>query len=504
MTSVLVLGGGGREHALILALTRSPGIGNIYTMPSAFHIEREPGVSGVDGDPDDPAAVLAAVGTHGIDLVVVGSAGPSAKGVADRLRAEGVAVFGVGRDAVRLEQSKDFGGEFMLRHGIAAPRSIAFDDRAAARQYAATLPGCAVKADGFADGAGVFVCPDAASAAAALELCPPGRVVIQERCIGPEFSVHAIVTATAAGGSYTLLDSAQDYKRLLDGDLGPNTGGVGAVSPAPWLSTSDYRSIAGELLSAFVAGCLADGIDYRGIAYFPVMLTADGIRVLEINVRFGNPEAQSLLARLDSGLLPVLWQCAVGAPGQAEMTWRPEYAVTVASCVSGYPRSPRSEVELTGLDKPLPGDVRIFLSSGIRATPDGRLLGRTGRVLTATAVHDDLAEARAAAYAAVAGVGFPGRYFRGDIASAEPDVPLSSGCGVIHLTGWRREAVAKEITELYPRARLVTDAAQAWAAVAAGLLAITTGEPLEVPGWHCVSVPADDAAWVLVRAFARG
>jgi phosphoribosylamine--glycine ligase len=538
MTAVMVLGGGCREHAIIAALAASPSVSRVLSLPSSESIDREIVVStghrveGVAGKATDPRDVLRAVRATGADLVVIGPAGPSVAGVADELRRNQVRVCGASAAAAALEASKAVGLSFMERHDVPAPRSRVFRDADAALEYAAAQAGCAVKLDGFAGGAGVFVCHSAFQAVQAVELCfratGEGPVIIQELCEGPEFSVHALVS----DGSFVLLDSSQDYKRLLDGDHGPNTGGVGSVSPVPWLPPREYRRIAEPLVRNFTAGCVADGLSYRGVVYFPVMLTASGPRVLEINVRFGNPEVQSLLSRLDGDILPYLDGCATatlaGMPPPAVLA---QTAVTVAACVSGYPGAPRAPVEIDGLGAALDSAPRLYVSSGVKRAGK-RHRAWTGRVLTVTGMDPSPRAARAQAYAGLRGISYPGLYFRTDIAghpTPGTSTAHSQGCGVILLRGGTQEdrsAVAAVLARVVARVQQVASerspdatASAIRRALASGDSAIVTDDaytcaPADFPHAREVDIapllsrpggPGGEAAvaeWVLVRAFA--
>jgi phosphoribosylamine--glycine ligase len=490
---VLVVGGGNREHAMVRALCRSAQVGAVASLPAGIRIGREvvrstgERVAGLPGRSTDPSTVVEAARGFGADLVVIGPAQPCAAGVTDELRRHGFAVCGVGREAARLEASKDVGRRFLQRHGLPTPRAERFDDAAAAIAYARTLPGgCAVKADGFAGGAGVVVCTSVEEAEWTITemLDPdrptPGGLVIQERCQGPEFSLHAIVD----GHTFVLLDPSQDYKRLFDGDLGPNTGGVGSCSPVPWLPDAEYRGVATDICTAALAGLERDGIDYRGVLYLPVMLTPAGPRILEINVRFGNPEVQSLLARFDDDLFELLYQCATGTLDPAPRRWSSRSAVTVASCVTGYPSAPAAPVRVDRIDVPDGPDTATFWSSGIQRDGTG-LVAHTARVLTVTATAATLPQARARAYAAISGIRHAGQYYRLDV-GGPGDVPEASGCppgyGVIVLVGGLpgvAAEVAEAVRQLYPRAdpgdASVHSGPNLRASLGAGRLPVVTG-----------------------------
>ena len=370
---VAVVGNGGREHALRHVLARTATVVSV----------------------DDDA-----------DLYVIGPEAPLVDGLADRLRAEGKLVFGPGADGARLEGSKGWMKEVLAEAGVPTARHGTFTDAADAEAFLATLPhGAAVKTDYLAAGKGVLVSTDAdelrADARAKLQ---HGAVVIEELLTGPELSVLAICN----GKDFVLLPPARDHKRIGDGDTGPNTGGMGAFSPVPDAAGLDVS----DVIRATLDELLRRGIDYRGVLYAGLMLTPDGPKVLEYNVRFGDPETQVVGPRLTSDLAELLLAAAAGDP-LPQPTFTDDAAVTVVLAAEGYPGDVRKGDPIAGIEdaEALPG-VTVF-----RAAVDdaGRTAG--GRVLNVTALAPTLAEARARAYGGVAHISWPGMHYRKDIAS---------------------------------------------------------------------------------------
>lgn len=409
---VLLLGSGGREHALAWKLARSPKLTKLWAAPGSdaigAHAENAP------LDILSPAAVAAFCREKGVGLLVVGPEAPLAAGVADAVRAAGVPVFGPGKDGARLESSKAFAKEFMARHGLptAASRTASSKDeaKAAVRAFGGR---CAVKADGLAGGKGVIVTDTVADADAAVETLSSGsagrRLVVEEKMEGPELSVLALLD----GSGWAALAPSQDHKRLLDGDAGPNTGGMGAYAPAP-VDAATWKRVE-SILDGAVAGLKADGIDYRGVLYAGLMLTKDGPRLLEFNARFGDPETQEVLPLLDGDLLELAHGCATGKGPRGLLPRRPGAAVGVVLAAQGYPEKPEpgADIDLSALDGMT--DVLVFHAGTKRKGAGWTASG--GRVLTVVGIGSDIASARERAYAAVKAVKAPELRHREDIAA---------------------------------------------------------------------------------------
>jgi phosphoribosylamine--glycine ligase len=410
---ILVVGNGGREHALAWRL--AAGGHEIVAAPGNPGIEaigRCVAVKTLDLDGQVELARREAV-----DLVVVGPEAPLVVGLADRLRAAGVLTFGPGADGAQLEGSKVFSKQFFARHGIPTAEFAVCESVAEADAAVERLGGdVVVKADGLAAGKGVVVCSttDEAQAAARdmLEARRFGdagaRVIIERKIPGREVSVLAITD----GKRCVVLPAAEDHKTIFDGDRGPNTGGMGTVSPA-WPTPALLARIEREILAPTVAGLGRDGIDYRGVLYAGVMVDDAGVPwLLEYNCRFGDPETQPVLARLRSDLGALLAGAAVGTLPDAEPDWDPRTAVCVVVAAAGYPEAPRTGDPIT-LGPALDPDVVVFHAG--TAHDGDRLVSAGGRVLGVTALGADLAEARRRAYAAVERIGLDGKQFRRDI-----------------------------------------------------------------------------------------
>lgn len=411
VVKVLLLGGGGREHAIAWKLAQSPRLTKLWAAPGsdaiAAHAER------LALDPLDPAAVAAFIRGNGVDLVFIGPEAPLAAGTSDAARAAGALVFGPSQSASRLETSKAFAKDFMSRHAIPTARSAACATAAEGKAAARTFEGrCAVKADGPAAGKGVIVCGSVAEADLAVDALASteaGRtLVVEERLEGPELTVMLLTDGRAAA----VLALSQDHKRLRDGDAGPNTGGMGALAPAP-LDDRIWRTIEKTVIAPTLAGLAASGIDYRGALYVGIMLTPEGPKVLEYNARFGDPETQAVLPLLDADLLALAADCAAGKLESGILPLHPGACVGITLASPGYPEAPRTgaELDLSGVSGS--DDVLIF-HAGTKKTPDG-WKASGGRVLTVVGRGADLAAARARAYAAVERLKIPGLHYRRDI-----------------------------------------------------------------------------------------
>ena len=413
---ILVIGSGGREHALVWKLKQSPRVSAIFCAPGNAGIARI--ATCVPVKVTDHEALLRFARDERIGLTVVGPDDVLASGLVDLFEANGLRIFGPTKAAAQLESSKVFAKDFMQRHGIPTARSGSFSDSNEARQFLRDMPFPAVvKADGLALGKGVIIARDLAEAEAAIHDIMDARkfgdagsrVVIEEFLAGEECSIHALVDGT----SYLLFPGAQDHKRALDGDLGPNTGGMGTFSPPAKLLTPEMETrVRREVLDPFIAGLAKDGIRYRGMLFPGLMIDADGPKVLEFNCRFGDPETQVLLPRLDGDLLDLLEATIDRRLAQTTAKWLPQSAVCVVLASGGYPGSYDAGKVIEGLDAA--GETTTVFHAGTRLE-NGRVVTAGGRVLGVTARADDLAAARARAYEAVAQIRFEGAYFRRDI-----------------------------------------------------------------------------------------
>ena len=413
---VLLLGGGGREHALAWKIAQSPALGRLWCAPGSDAIA---GLAEcVALDPVDPAAVALFARAREIDLVVIGPEAPLAAGVADALQEAGVAAFGPTRAAARLEASKSFAREVATAVGAPGPGWIRVERLADAR--AALADGGApivVKADGLAAGKGVTVAEtgeEAEAALAAIFAAPGAAAVLEERMTGEEASLFALCDGDRA----IPFGAAQDHKRAFDGDRGPNTGGMGAYAPAPVLTPEIEARAMAEIVDPVLAEMARRGAPFRGVLYAGLMIARGAPRLVEFNVRFGDPEAQILALRLDCDLLPWLHAAATGALDDRRPVWRADAAVGVVLAARGYPGAHARGEPIGGLDAsgalPLPG-VQVF-HAGTRRE-GGRWLSHGGRVLTVCALGDGVAQARARAYDAVSAIDWPGGFHRSDIAA---------------------------------------------------------------------------------------
>lgn len=397
---VCVVGSGGREHALAHVLSRSA---EVVCTPG------NPGIGDVaECLPAPPDRIPA-------DLYVVGPEAPLVDGLADRLRAAGRTVLGPGADGARLEGSKAWMKGLLVAAGVPTARHGSFTDEQAALAFLKELPGpWVVKTDGLAAGKGVMVTDDLDAAAEDVRAkLAGGAVVIEEGLSGPELSVLALCDGVRAAP----LPPAQDFKRVGDGDRGPNTGGMGAYSPVPVADDALVEEVMAVAVLPTLAALRSSGIDYRGILYAGLMLTPDGVRVLEYNVRFGDPEAQVILPRLEGDVAGWLHAAATGHLPPGAPAFSAQACVTVVMASAGYPLAPRTGDAITGVDEAnaLPG-VQVF-QAGTALDADGRLVTAGGRVLAVTGAGADRAAARAAAYAGVGRINFEGAHWRKDIAS---------------------------------------------------------------------------------------
>ncbi|WP_019128693.1 phosphoribosylamine--glycine ligase [Enorma massiliensis] len=413
---ILLLGSGGREHALAKKLAESPRCGTLYIAPGNGGTLQE-GVNVALAE-DDPEAVAAFAREEGIGLVVIGPEAPLVAGVADAVRAAGIACFGPGAEGAQMEGSKRFSKELMERAGIPTAAYGSFTDEEAAlayvREQGAPL---VVKADGLAAGKGVVVATEQEQAEEAVRECFAGAfgdagstVVIEECLTGPECSLLAFTD----GKTVRPMATAQDHKRALEGDRGPNTGGMGVYSPVP-IVTDEELAVMKRVMADTVAELAAEGIDYRGCLYGGFMLTPEGPKVLEFNARFGDPETQVILPRLKNDLVDVMLACAEQRLDDVELSWRDEWAVAVVLTSAGYPGSYEKGKVITGVEDADALDGVTVYHAGTAVTDTGELVTSGGRVLAVTALGDTFEAARDLAYAACEKIDFEGKTLRHDI-----------------------------------------------------------------------------------------
>ncbi|CCG05452.1 phosphoribosylamine--glycine ligase [Blastococcus saxobsidens] len=416
---VLVIGSGAREHALCVALQSDPAVGALACAPgnAGTRAVAPPPPGGETLAVADPVAVAGVARDWSADLVVVGPEVPLVAGAADAVREAGIACFGPSAQAAQLEGSKSFAKHVMTAAGVPTARSWAVGgtpELETALDEVAALTGGApyvVKDDGLAAGKGVVVTPDREQAAAhgRRVLDAGGSVLVEEYLDGPEVSLFAV----ADGTTVLPLLPAQDHKRRDDGDAGPNTGGMGAYAPLPWAPAGLVDEVLATVLQPTVDEMARRGEPFSGLLYAGLALTSRGVRVVEFNARFGDPETQVVLPLLETPLAGLLHAAATGGlAGHPPLRWRPGAAVTVVVAAPGYPEAPRTGDPVTGAD----GDG--VLHAGTATTPDGTVVSAGGRVLAVTAVGADLAAARQAAYERVAGVRFADAHWRTDIALA--------------------------------------------------------------------------------------
>ena len=414
--NVLVIGGGGREHALAWRIARSPRVARVFVAPGNAGTEREEGLVNVAAAGAEELVRFAK--REQIALTVVGPEAPLAAGLVDAFRAEGLRIFGPTRAAAQLESSKDFAKAFMARHAIPTAAYASFSDAPPAHAYVdARGAPIVVKADGLAAGKGVVVAATAGEAHAAIDAMlgdrrlgeAGARVVIEEFLAGEEASFIVM-----ADGEHALpLASSQDHKRLLDGDRGPNTGGMGAYSPAPVVTPSVHARIMREIIIPAIRGMAAEGMPYTGFLYAGVMIDAAGApRTLEFNCRLGDPEAQPIMMRLKSDLVELLQHALEGTLDRVDAEWDRRAALGVVVAAAGYPEQPRKGDAISGLDA-APADCCVFHAGTARA--GDTVVTSGGRVLCVTALGETVRQAQRTAYAAVRSIHFDGMQYRTDI-----------------------------------------------------------------------------------------
>ncbi|MGJ3242053.1 MAG: phosphoribosylamine--glycine ligase [Opitutales bacterium] len=413
---ILVVGSGGREHALVQACDASSRTAALFAAPGNPGIAEQATCLPVPAT--DIEGLLATVREHEINLVVVGPEVPLSLGLADRLRAVGVQVYGPGRAAAQLESSKAFSKAFMKRHDIptAAFDTVTSMAEAEAVLERSTYP-IVIKASGLAAGKGVIITDDPATARKTVGDMLSGEafgdsgreVVIEAFMEGPEASVHLLVS----GGGWAALPVSQDHKRIGEGDSGPNTGGMGAYAPAPVMDEATWRTTVTDIIGPTLGGLAADGLDYRGTLYIGLMLTRDGPRVLEYNVRFGDPEAQVLLPLLDGDWVPLLATVARGEAPPDRLPLKDQHALIVVMAAEGYPGSYARGRPIRLPEEP--PDHLIITQAGTRRNAEGKLVSAGGRVLGVTGLGKTLRTAADRAYAGCGMIDFPGHVLRRDI-----------------------------------------------------------------------------------------
>jgi phosphoribosylamine--glycine ligase len=417
---ILVVGSGAREHALSWALSRDPGVERVVCAPGNPGIARQ--FRTVPVDPGDPEALLALAEHECIDLTVVGPEAPLARGIADLFSARGRSIFGPRRAAAQLETSKAHAKEFMQRHAVPTARYRVCGDVERALEVIASGEfgeSTVVKADGLAGGKGVVVAETRAEAEAAVRAAmidrsfgdAGARVVLEERLEGPEVSFFVI----ADGEHAVPLVAAHDHKRIFAGDRGPNTGGMGAYAPSPLVTAELSARILSEIVRPVLHGLIVEGSPYRGLLYCGLMLTADGPKVIEFNVRFGDPEAQVVLPLLAQPLTPLLWAAATGVLRSARVATSDEPRVGVVLAAGGYPGEVRTGDRIEGLDRVAAECPEALVFFAAVDEQDGALVTAGGRVMTVVGKGATFAEAIAHTYDAVSRIRFDGMQYRADI-----------------------------------------------------------------------------------------
>ena len=413
---ILLIGSGGREHALAWGISASPLCDTLFIAP------RTPGPAhcgeNVVIDIADHNAVVAFCRLQGIDLVVVGPEGPLVAGIADDLRAAGIKVFGPSKAAAQLEGSKGFTKDLCAEFGIPTAGFGRFGDAAAAKAYVASQGApIVIKADGLAAGKGVIMAETLDEANAAIDMMFSGsfgaagaEVVVEEWMIGEEASFFAL-----CDGKHALaLASAQDHKRVGDGDTGPNTGGMGAYSPAPVMTPALIESVMAEIIRPTLAGMTKRGTPFQGVLFAGLMITAQGPKLIEYNTRFGDPECEVLMPRLKSDIVPALLAACDGVLDQVDLRWRDEAALTVVLAAKGYPAKPETGSVIRGVEKAEALEDVLVFHAGTKLS-NGDLVANGGRVLNVVALGKSVGEAQARAYQAVDQIDWPGGFCRRDI-----------------------------------------------------------------------------------------
>jgi len=418
MMKVLVIGSGGREHALAWKLARSARVNEVLVAPGNAGTARESGVENIDIAFDDIDGLLELALSRQIDLTVVGPEATLAAGVVDRFSEGGLKCFGPTADAARLESSKAFAKAFLSRHQIPTAAWTVVDNVDDGMTFAGGHPlPLVLKADGLAAGKGVVIAEDEPTVKKTLEEMLSGnafgsaghRVVIEEFLVGEEASFIALVD----GETVLPLATSQDHKQRDEGDRGPNTGGMGAISPAPVISEALHDKVIEDIILPTARGMVADGHPFTGFLYAGLMVTQTGAKVLEFNVRLGDPETQPILMRLESDLATALLNTLDGDLGKVQLEWNPRPAIGVVMTAGGYPESYRKGDPITGLDLDRPDEIKVF-HAGTRLEDD-QVVTNGGRVLCVTALADTLSKARGELYRWLPQIGFRDAYYRTDI-----------------------------------------------------------------------------------------
>jgi phosphoribosylamine---glycine ligase len=415
---VLVIGSGGREHALLLALSRDPAVVDLHAAPG------NPGTAEVGTnhsiDPLDGAAVASLAARLGVDLVVVGPEAPLVSGVADAVRDRDIACFGPSAAAAQLEGSKAFAKQVMAAAGVPTARSRECLTAAQVDQALSEFgPPYVVKADGLAAGKGVVVTDD--RQVAVDHALKSGRVVIEEFLDGPEVSLFGITD----GRTVRVMQPAQDFKRVGDGDIGPNTGGMGSYTPLPWAPDDLAEEVTRTVLQPTIDEMARRGTPFTGLLYAGLALTSAGVRVVEFNARFGDPETQPLLARLATPLGQVLYAAATGdLAAHPELQWGSGAAVAVVLAAPGYPGTPTTGGVITGLDA-ASSNGSMIIHAGTAVDSQGNLISAGGRVLAVVGLGEDIEEARGQAYESIGKIQLEGAFYRQDIAAAAARLVVS-------------------------------------------------------------------------------
>ena len=417
---LLVIGAGGREHALAWKLAQSPRVTEVIVAPGNAGTARESKCRNVEVKATDIAGLLVLAQREGIALTVVGPEQPLVAGVVDAFRTAGQRIFGPTAAAAQLEGSKAYAKDFLARHGIPTAFYAVHTDVHAALAYIHEKGApIVIKADGLAAGKGVIVAMSLAEAEAAVRDMLEGnafgdagaRVVIEEFLEGEEASFIAMVDGRTA----LPMATSQDHKRVGNGDTGPNTGGMGAYSPAPVVTAEVHARVMREVIEPTVAGMIADGIPFTGFLYAGLMIDASGApKVIEFNVRFGDPETQPVMLRLESDLVDLIEAAIDGKLLDADAQWAPQCALGVVMAAGNYPDAPRGGDAIRGLDTPYPAGTQVF-HAGTALDEDGNVVTSGGRVLCVCALGDSIIDAQRNAYAAVATIGWEGEFHRHDI-----------------------------------------------------------------------------------------